>query len=65
MIMHEDLRRCDLSHEQLGKEKEFSVRNGQRSLPIDIAESAEAIAIGSAERKLPEKNTGMNQDATN
>ena len=46
------------------KKKEFA-RNVERSVPRNFPESTEAIAIGSAEGKLPEKNAGMNQDATN
>jgi hypothetical protein len=48
----------------MGKKKECA-RNVERSVPKNFSESAEAIAIGSAEGKLPEKNAGMNQDATN
>jgi hypothetical protein len=45
--------------------KKSCARNVERSVPKNFPESAEAIAIGSAEGKLPEKNAGMNQDATN
>jgi hypothetical protein len=46
------------------KRKKSSARNGERCVPKNFTEGAEAIAIGSGEGKLREESAGMNQDAT-